>query len=258
MHHLNLVKSLVIPAIAGLCTVAIVSIQIPKASYQQQQPDRAKLVRQENSEKLRLNLLEKIPVFGFTNLVADWTYLNFIQYFGDTTARQLTGYSLSPEYFAVIVQHNPRLVDAYFYLSPATSLFAGRPDRSVALIAQGLQSITPTIDHTAYLLWFYKGADELLFLGDDRAARHSYEMAAEWASTFANNPIVAARARETAQFLTKNPKSLQARIGAWTMILNNARDDATRQIAILNIEKLGGEVMIDPNGMLKIKIPDEK
>jgi hypothetical protein len=257
MRYLNVVKALVIPAIASLCTIAIVSLQLPKANYQPQQSDRAELLRQEESEKLRLSLLEKMPVFGFDNLVADWTYLNFIQYFGDTTARQQTGYSVSPEYFAVVVRRNSRLVDAYFYLSPATSIFAGRPDRSVALVAQGLQSITPTTDPKAYLLWFYKGADELLFLGDDRAARHSYEMAAEWASTFGNNPGLAARARETARFLAKSPKSIQARIGAWAMILDNARDDATRQIAILNIQKLGGEVTINSDGLLQIKTPAE-
>lgn len=258
MRYLNLTRALVIPAIASLCAVAIVSLQLPKLNSQQQQTDKAEYLKQEELERLRLTFIKKMPSFGFNNLLADWVYLNFIQYFGDTSARQQTGYSLSPEYFEIVVQHNPRFINAYFSLSPATSIYAGRPDRSVALIEQGLQSIDPKIEPKAYLLWLYKGVDELLFLGDSKAARRSYQMAAEWASTFTNNPQIAARVRETAQFLAKNPQSVQARIGAWTMILSNARDDATRQIAILNIQKLGGEVTITSDGMLQIKTPVEK
>lgn len=258
MRYLNLARALVIPAITSLCAVAIVSLQLPKLHNQQQQTDKAEYLKQEELERLRLTFIKKLPSFGFNNLLADWVYLNFIQYFGDNSARQQTGYSLSPEYFEIIVQRNPRFVNAYFSLSPATSIYAGRPDRSVALIEQGLQSIDPKTDPKAYLLWLYKGVDELLFLGDSQAARRSYQMAAEWASTFTNNPKIAARVRETAQFLAKNPQSVQARIGAWTMILSNARDDATRQIAILNIQKLGGEVTITSDGMLQIKTPVEK
>lgn len=258
MRYLNLARALVIPAIASLCAVAIVSLQLPKLHNQQQQTDKAEYLKQEELERLRLTFIKKLPSFGFNNLLADWVYLNFIQYFGDTSARQQTGYSLSPEYFEIVVQRNPRLVNAYFFLSPATSIYAGRPERSVALIEQGLQSIDPKTEPKAYLLWLYKGVDELLFLGDTQAARRSYQMAAQWASTFTNNPTIAARARETAQFLAKNPQSVQARIGAWTMILSNARDDATRQIAILNIKKLGGEVTITSDGMLQIKTPVEK
>jgi len=257
MNYLNLTKTLVTPAIASLCAFAIISLQLPKLNVQSQQIDRAEYFKQEELEKLRLSLLAKMPSFSFNNLIADWVFLQFIQYFGDSSARQKTGYSLSPEYFEIVVGRNPRLVDAYFYLSPATSLFAGRPNRSVALIEKGLQSISPENIPKAYFLWLYKGVDELLFLGNPQAASRSYEMAARWASVskYRNSQQVASNARETARFLTKNPNSVQVRIGAWAMILGNAHDDATRQVAILNIRKLGGEVKVTPNGNLQIKSP---
>lgn len=260
MNYLNLARALITPAIASLCAVAIISLQLPKLNIQKQQTDKAEYLKQEKLEKLRLNLFKQIPSFGFDNLIADWVFLQFIQYFGDGAARQQTGYSLSPEYFKIVVAHNPRLVNAYFSLAPATSLYAGRPDQSVALIEQGLKSISPQTDPKAYLIWLYKGVDELLFLGNYQAARHSYNMAAQWASTSEdkNSKQVAARARETAQFIAKNPQSVQARIGAWAMVLTNAHDEASRQLAIHNIQKLGGEVTITSDGNLQIKSPVEK
>ena len=260
MNYQNLAKALVAPAVANLCAFAIISLQLPRLNVEQQRIDKAGYLKQEELEKTRLSLIKKMPSFGFNNLLVDWVYLNFIQYFGDNIARQQTGYSLVPEYFEIVVERDPRLVNAYFDLSPATTLYAGRPDRSVALIEQGLKSISPNNAPKAYLLWFYKGVDELLFLGNTEAARHSYEMAAQWASTSKDKSSkqVAARARETAQFLAKNPQSVRAKIGAWTMILSNAHDDASRQLAILNIRKLGGEVTITPDGNLQIKTPSEK
>lgn len=260
MNYLKIARSLVIPVVASLSAVAVISLQLPKLNAQQQQSDKAEYLKQEEAEKLRLSLSEKMPSFGFNNLIAGWEFLNFTQYFGDNPAREQIGYSLVPEYFKIIVQRDPRFINAYFYLSPATTLFAGRPDRSVALMEQGLNSISPNTAPKAYLLWNYKGVDELLFLGDHKAARRSYEMAAKSASTFTDpsSQAVATRARETARFLAKNPQSTQARIGAWAMLLSNALDNSSRQLAINNIRKLGGEVTVTPDGVLQIKSPAEK
>jgi hypothetical protein len=260
MNYLNLAKALVTPTVICLCATALISLQLPKLNAQKQQTDKAEYLKQEELEKLRLSLIKKIPTFGFNNLLADWVFLNFMQYFGDGLARQQTGYSLSPDYFEIVVDRDPRFINAYLYLSPATSLFAGRPDRSVALFEKGLQSISPETAPKAYFLWLYKGIDELLFLGDYQAAQRSYKIAAQWASISQekNSDKVAARARETAQFLVKNPRSVQARIGAWVTVLSNAHDNATRELAIQNIKKLGGKVTITPDGTLQIKGPVEK
>lgn len=80
------------------------------------------LEKQIQTEKLRLNLLQKMPSFGYANLIADWIYLNFLQYFGDDEARAQTGYSLSPEYFEVILARDPRFLQAYLGLSISTSM----------------------------------------------------------------------------------------------------------------------------------------
>lgn len=260
MNYLKLAKTLTVPVVATLCATTLIVLQLPRLGLLNRSVNKTLAFKQEDLEKSRLQLLKKSPAFSFSNLVGDSAYLNFIQYLGDSAARKHTGYSLVPEYFEIVVARNPRLVNAYFYLSPATSLFAGRPDRSVALIEQGLQSISPHTDPKAYLLWLYKGIDELLFLGDRQAARHSYEMAAQWASNSSDlsSQEVANRARETVQFLAKDPNSVRARIGAWATILSNALDDTSRQLAINNIRKLGGEVTVSPDGSLQISVPKEK
>jgi hypothetical protein len=209
------------------------------------------------AEKPRLNLLHKLPSFGFRNLVADWTFLNFLQYFGDDSARNKTGYSLSPEYFEVILARDPYFFNAYLFLSASTTLYAGMPDRTIAIMEKGLKHTSPKVPFKSYYIWRWKGADELLFLGNPKAAQKSFETAAQWASTYydAEGQRVATLSHRTAKFLAKNPESKSAQIDAWTMVLNNAFDDHARKLAIQRIQALGGKVFITPEGELKIELP---
>ncbi|WP_204368543.1 hypothetical protein [Neosynechococcus sphagnicola] len=203
-------------------------------------------MQQEKADKISLQILQKIPSFGFSNLVADWAFLQFIQYFGDTPARDQIGYALVPEYFAAVVNHDPRFVRAYLYFSTASSIFAGRPDRTVALMNHGLAYLSPAIAD-AYYIWLYKGVDEILFLGDTKAARHSYAMAAQWAKQ-SGNPQVAASAAQSAQFLAHNPDSKRAQASAWVSILANATDARVQHLALSRIQALGGKVRIMNQG----------
>jgi hypothetical protein len=257
LHSQNLTSLTGTLAVFVLCLTSIVLLQRDRLQLKSSQLTKAEYLRQEQTEKVSLNILSKIPVFGFKNLLSDLICLRFIQYFGDGEAREKIGYSLSPEYFAAIVERNPQFVESYLLLAPATSIFAGQPQKTVALIKQGLKSISPETSPLSYYLWIYKGVDEMLFLGDTKAAKQSYEMAAKWAETY-NNPAsqaTAANARQTAQFLAKDPNSKIARIGAWTMVLSSAPDEKTQQRAISQIKALGGEIIITPDGRLSVKAP---
>ncbi|MFE1744233.1 hypothetical protein [Coleofasciculus sp. H7-2] len=217
------------------------------------------LEREEESERLRLNLLQKTPSLGFANLLADWVFLGFLTYYGDDSARGETGYSLSPEYFEIIVDRDPHFLNSYLFLSNSISMYAGMPEKSVALMEKGLKSIAKNPLPKSYYVWRYKGTDELLFLGDAQAARQSFEKAAEWASIYSDpeSQNVAAISRQTAQFLARNPNSKFAQVGAWTMVLQNAVDDRTRKIAVSRIEALGGKVVVTPEGEVKVKLPEK-
>ncbi|NCO74969.1 MAG: hypothetical protein GW795_02070 [Cyanobacteria bacterium] len=227
--------------------IGIAYLQLPMANQKKENLTKVEALRQQEKEGVKINLLKNLPDFGFNNLVADWIYLQFIQYFGDR-ARDYTGYSLNPEYFRGVVDKDPRFISPYFILAPATSLFSGRPDISVELMAQGLESISPE-QPKAYQVWFYKGIDELLFVGKPEDAQKSYEMAVKWAKYHndAGSKTVARQAEETANFLEKNPDSKKAQAAAWMGIFANAREDVVRDLALRNIKRLGGNLVVSGN-----------
>jgi hypothetical protein len=213
--------------------------------------------QEEQSIKVFLDVEKNIPSFGFDNIIANWNFLNYIQYFGDEPAREKTGYSLIPEFFENIVNRDPLFIQAYLQLSTANSIYAARPDRTVALMNRVLQSISPETSPLAPFIWIYKGVDEILFLGDLKTARHSYEMASKWAS-IQGNEFMANRTRETVQFLASNPDSKKAQISAWVTILTTTPDQKTQQYALDKIKSLGAEVTIAPEGKLQIKMPEAR
>ncbi|MFE4107917.1 MAG: hypothetical protein ACTS3T_10800 [Almyronema sp.] len=209
---------------------------------------------QETSERLRLAVLRQLPSFGFNNLVADWAFLNFLQYFGDDAVREQVGYTISPYYFEVIVEKDPRFIEPYLYLSNSVSMYAAQPNVAVALMDKGLPFLKPQVPPKSYLVWRYKGIDELLFLGDGEAAQKSFALAADWAeaSSDPQSNAVAEASRNTAEFLARNPSSKAAQVSAWASILVRAVDDRTRAIAIRNIESLGGTITADQQGRVTV------
>jgi hypothetical protein len=210
----------------------------------------------------QLRATAKLPDFGFRNLIAGWNFMRFLQYFGDQEARSRTGYSLTPEYFRLIVDKDPRYLPSYFYLSPANTLYAGRPDITVELLSQGLRAYTPELNPDGYYLWIYKGVDQLLFLNQPHEAAKAYERAAIWAelSTSPESKTRAASARESARYLARNPGSKRVQASAWGMILTNAVDQASQKLAIQKITQLGGKVTIIRQGGMQsvsVQLPED-
>lgn len=210
--------------------------------------------KQEKSEKLNLSILKQMPTFGFNNLIADWTMLKFLQYFGDGKARKQTGYSLSPKYLEIIADRDPLFVKAYTVISPVSSMFAGHPERTVSIMNKGLSKIPPNTPD-AYYIWIYKAIDETLFLGDLQKAQNSYEKASEWAE-IAGNEQVAKSANNTAKFLASKPDASQAQVGAWFIVWNSTVDERVRELAKTKIESIGGELKIYPDGRVQAIPPN--
>lgn len=255
VHTLSYVSLL----LASLIGVGLLQRPQLERLTNQQGTTSAEYVEQAEREQTRLSVLSKVPVFGFDNVFADWVFLQFAQYFGDEPARQATGVQLSPEYFEVIFDHDPRFRIAYLFLSGSTSLYAGQPDRTVEIMNRYLPELSPTVPPEAYYIWRYKGTDELLFLGDTEAAKNSFSTAADWASVYsdAESQRFEQSNRQTAQFLEQNPESRSARISAWLMVFSNAFDQATQQLAIQQIEALGGTVSITEEGRVSVQFPQE-
>ncbi|MEA5573601.1 hypothetical protein [Calothrix sp. UHCC 0171] len=247
--------------ISCLCFTGVACLQFPRMQQlimSKQKLSLQSLEREENLEKSRLNFFKKIPAFGFNNVLANWVYLNFLQYFGDDEVRAKTGYQLSPEYFEIILKHDPRFRLAYLGLSTSTSIYAGKPERTVSITERGLKSLNPWVPKDSYYIWRYKGIDELLFLNNSQAARKSLQNAADWAKKHSDteSQISAMISQNTANFLSQNPNSKYAQISAWTMVLQNGVDQETQKRAIMAIEALGGRIVQTPQGN-QIKFPKQ-
>jgi hypothetical protein len=252
--------------VALLCLIGIGGLQVPRLN---KLIERGKTASLENIktevelETLRLRLLQKAPTLGFNNLIANWVYLGFLQYFGDELARGQTGYELSPAYFEIIVDRDPRFLGSYISLTASVSLYAGKPEKSVALMAKGLKSMSAKIPPQSYYVWRYKAIDELLFLADIKSAQQSFAKAAEWASVYSDpeSKNVAKLSRRTAEFLAGNPDKKRIRIAqesSWGLVLTNAlntNDRRTRDQVIRQIEARGGKVTISQEGGVSVQLP---
>lgn len=246
-------------SVACLCLFAVSLLQFPqmqKLLWGKPTISVEVLEREIQAEEVRLKFLKKIPTFGYDNLIANWIYLNFLQYFGDDQNRALSGYSLSPQYFEVILKRDPRFVNAYLALSTSSSMYAAMPEKSVNIMNQGLKSLSPWVPKNSYYIWRYKAVDELLFLADSQAARKSFTNASLWASEHSDEQSqkVASISKQTAEFLKTHRDSKYAQISAWAMVLNHGTDKKTHERAIREIQALGGKIVSTPQGH-KIQFP---
>lgn len=211
-------------------------------------------------KKSELSALSKMPAIGFGNLLADWTFLDFLQYFGDEEVRATEGYELVANYFEPIIAHDPRYRQFYLFLSSSSSIYAATPQATVSLIEKGLAQLVPNEPADSYYVWRYKGVDELLFLGDGRAAQKSFETAASWAEASSDpaSEMFAQISSQTAQYLSTNPNSEAAQVDAWSSVLTTAIDEATRKRAVAQIRTLGGDVIFSEDGGIKIEFAQKK
>ena len=203
---------------------------------------------------LRINWQKQSSHFGFDNLQADLSYLNFVQYFGDKQARETIGYKLVPDYFATISSIDPRFTQAHLRLAIANTMYAGNPEQTITLMEQILESVDPKSEQAAFL-WTSKGLDELLFMGDKQAAIQSYDMAANWANlTISDRPDQSTiKDLELALASTDEIDLKEAQIIAWSSVLVNIKDYQRKREILDKISNLKTELAtlkqakLDPN-----------
>jgi hypothetical protein len=268
--------SLLVNGVIGLAALAgVVTIQssgqlggMSPVGVSGQKPLSAKSVasfkqaaqQEAQQEALRLKMLKTIPSFGFDNLIADWTFLKFLQYFGDDEARDVTGYNLGQDYFDIVTQRDPRWADIYLFLSTAISFYQGKPETAVNLIERGTRalSLSPQIHSQSWRVWRTKGLDELLLLGDIPESIRSHEMAADWVQGSPEGPKLAPIFRATAEYLRRDPDSVPVRFTAWNTVYSQTTDKLVRQRAKQALVKLGAQVQKDKNGKESFILPPPK
>ncbi len=247
--------STLVLGVAGIQTGQLATLKANARSL-----DPAVLKRETQIKLSNLEMWKKIPAFGFKNLIADLTYIDYLQYFGDQEAREINGYGIGLDYFGVIINKDPKFYYPYYSLSAVGTVYTGQPERSIALMNQGFAHFTPDAPQDYYYLWRLKGVDELLFLNKPTAAQQSMQKAANWARQKGNEEgqRVAEISQRTADFLAKNPHSEEARFAGWSLVLGTAIDINAKKIAVRKLRELGGKVYLDENGRIKIDKPAPK
>ena len=210
----------------------------------------------QEQEALRLQLAKVSPTFGFDNLIADWTFLKFIQYFGDSEVRSQTSYALNTPYFDIITMRDPRWVDIYPFLSTAISYYLGKPEVAIPMMDRGTDALSPEIDPQAWRVWRFKGLDQFLLLGDIPGAIRSHEMAADWALGTGDR-TVAPLLRQTAEFLKRDPDSILIRFQAWSAVYYEATDPLVRERAKSALLSLGARMEQGEDGNVRFFVPSE-
>ncbi|MEO0885895.1 MAG: hypothetical protein AAFY54_08135 [Cyanobacteria bacterium J06648_10] len=216
-------------------------------------PTRIRLEIKEQENNLAVN--KSLPCLGFCNTKANAMFLQFLQYFGDDEAREVSGYALSNNFFQSILRDDPYYTDFYVFMTSSVSLRAAMPEESVELMNLGLASLADERPEDSFYVWRYKAIDELLFLGDAEAAKSSFEMAAAWAkqSSLPESDLIASTSQQTANFLEQNPDSKSAQVSAWSSVLSSAIDDETRKRAINGIHALGGQIIVNNDGSITVR-----
>ncbi|PSB25853.1 hypothetical protein [Stenomitos frigidus] len=242
--------AIVLSALTGV--IVLQRSQLARPSMWQSDPKQA-----EQQEAVKLRLIKQLPTLGFSNLIADWTFLNFLQYYGDNDVRAKTGYALSPQYFDIITRLDPRFVDIYLFLSGSISYQLGDPQTAVKLMDRGTAALSPQVSPKAFQVWRFKGLDQLLLLGDVPASIHSHEMAEKWVQGTPYQAL-APLFQQTAEFLRRDPNSVPVRFQAWMSIYYQAgaaHDKTTQARAKREILALGGQTRMQ-DGELTFFLPE--
>lgn len=260
-RHSQSFKSWGLAIFVAACGTVLVNLQELRLTELKSATDLTKetVERQAIAEQNSLELWKSLPAFGYDHLLSDWVFLRFLQYFGDGEARALGDYALSADYFDIIVEKDPWFTEGYYYLSGSSSLFAGTPDRTVDILNRGLAQMAPRQPREGHYIWRMKAIDEHLFLGDIESSVRSYLKAAEWAGYYSDKESQDAmrRSQDSAAFLVRDPRSIMAQVTAWSGLLGQSRDSATRDRAMRELGKLGVTMRIDENGAVKFKVPPE-
>ena len=244
LARLNKTSKLLSSLAPFVCLAGIVILQGQQYKKSVQKLNTADYLAQEREQAKLVDWQKRSPNLGFGNLKADLTYLNFVQYFGDENARKTIGYKLVPNYFDAITHTDPQFTQAYLRLAVANSMYAGNPEATIALTERGLEAIAPESEDAA-LLWTSKGLDELLFMGDKKAAVESYKMAEEWTALAKGDRAedLEIKDLETVLQSTTEIDLKEAQIRAWSSVLVHIRDNRRRGEIIDKIGELKAEII---------------
>lgn len=206
------------------------------------------------AEATRLAAQRSSPTLGFEALIADWTFLDYLQYFGDDEARAVSGYGLAADYLDRVTELDPRFLFVYIFVSPGVSYYQGQPERAIALMDRGIATLSPKIHPNAFIVPKFKALDLFLLMGDIPGAIAAYQNTADWVE---GTPFADYRTglEQTIAFLQTNPDSVQARYLGWSDVYYNAVDAIVRDRAAAELRSLGAREVQREDGSIGFAPP---
>ncbi|MBC7882936.1 MAG: hypothetical protein H7Y37_16715 [Anaerolineae bacterium] len=155
----------------------------------------------------------KPPItLGFSNLIADWQWLQYVQYFGDQQARQQSGYGQSEEALEQIAALNPQFVFVYVQANYAVAEAMHQPEKAVRFLLKGAQKNPGKQDALGMPgTWYlYRLAASIVF-------RHfnDYERSAQLFTLAAAEPGAPAVMKENAAYFFHAANDQERAIRLW-------------------------------------------
>jgi hypothetical protein len=206
-------------------------------------------------EREGLELLQRMPTLNYDNLIADWSFLRFLGYFGDDLPRSQTGYDLIPEYFELIVRLDPRFLEIYPFLSTGISYYLGNPGLAGQYMERGIQALSPEVNPNGYTILRYRGLDQLLLEGDIPGTIETYYRIADWFDRIGALDA-ALQFRNGAEFLKQNPDSVQPQFWGWQEVYYHAVDHRVQERAKRELLGLGAIEKKDAQGNVGFILPN--
>jgi tetratricopeptide (TPR) repeat protein len=202
-------------------------------------------IQQDSSEETTLNTLAKLPNFGNRNLVADFLWLRFSQYFGDTQARAKSGYGLSYKYLETITNKDPHFENPYRIANLAIAYRMGRVDLADTLLVKGIRE-----NPNAYLIWQARGFLHFLYTGDIAKAVYCFRQNAGLAVAVGGNRLQhwGNYWFAMSRYLEVSKSNVWTRRQIWMEVYANSSDASTQELALAQLNKLG--VFLSKDGLL--------
>ena len=205
------------------------------------------------SEKQFLPRYDLVKIFSLGNerLLADYYWLAFIQYFGDTAFRKQDGYKYAYDYLDLVTKLDPGFVQAYWLAAFAIGAEAKQPDLAAKIIDRGISA-----QKDNWQIYFAAGANQYLFKHDIQKAAYYYAIAAKlpgapsWLAgqaelMRAKIPLIIKEIRmwaniyESGQGVVVKQTARYKLVYLWTLVYKNSPTQEVKDHAKAQLHKLG-------------------
>jgi hypothetical protein len=161
----------------------------------------------------------KMLSLGYDRLLADYYWLEFVQYVGDTVPRERDRYAQASRYIDLIVTLDPQLVQAYYFAAFIIGKEQNRPKEAAEFIERGMRA-----NQDNWYLPFLAGVNQYLYAHNEEEASRYYRLA----STYPKAPTWLARQADILK--AKIPSSIKE-INIWDGLYTSAKDSESKEKA---------------------------